>query len=192
VVAGVSEKRYEYLADVFGSDLTAKESLARCTPHVLSILSPNESSFFKFIGSRQDNRALYEFVFNVACFVPTLLVNGRRDFQQNVAPAGKPQEAKFLERWTTFYAPLLIMDVPTEENDVASRFAVMYKNKKATFRRLVAVARTALSRSDDEMLEACAVRSVYLHLTHDMSEETEKYVKELVHTCVHLYRNCDL
>jgi hypothetical protein len=192
VVAGVGEKQYEYLGDVFGSDLTAKESLARCTPHILSILSPNETSFFKFIGSRQDNRALYDFIFNVACFVPTLLVNGRRDFQQNVAPAGKHADAKFLERWTALYAPLLIMDVPTEENDVASRFAVMYNTKKATFRRLTAVAKTALWKNDGEMLEACAVRSVYLHMVNDMSEETEKYVQQLVRTCVHLYRNCDL
>jgi hypothetical protein len=81
------------------------------------------------------------------------------------------------------------MDVPSEENDVASRFALVYKSKRATFRRLTAIARTALIRKDVEMLEASAVRAAYLHLSPDMSEEMELYVKQLVRACVHMYRN---
>ena len=93
-----------------------------------------------------------------------------------------------LEKWTAYYAPLLAMELPKEKNDVGSRFKHLYETKAAQFRRLAFVARTALQKRDEIMLEACAVRVLYFFLADDMSDEMETYLKQFIHACVHMYR----
>ena len=185
VLSKVSTKEYHYLADIFAPDKNAPQSLLRCEPYVMNIIAPSEKSFAKYIGDLQ-HRLLYEFVLNVASVVPTLVVNSRPNFH-NVLPLNKKNNS-FMSTWTVYTAPLLTLELAENVNDVATRFSTHYKSKIPTFHRLVAVAKTALQKTDTDMLVACAVRAVYMHLMETMSEETEAYVKQLVYACVEMYR----
>jgi hypothetical protein len=185
----VSIKEYNFLSDVFAPDNTAAAMMERCMPVVMAIVSPSEKSFLNHLGDETSTTALYEFVSNMACTVPTLLITGHRNFQENIAPAGKKKRRSFLTSWTQYYATFLTLAVSGTPNDVSDRFAVNYQSKRATFQRLLSVAKTALFKRDDFMLQACAVRSVYLHFSGDLSEQTEKYIVQIVRACVEMYRH---
>ena len=185
VLSKVTVKEYNYLADVFAPDKTAAQSLLTCEPYVMNLIAPSEKSFAKYIGDLQP-RLLYEFVLNVASVVPTLVVNSRPNFH-NVLPLKKKNNS-FMSTWTVYTAPLLTLELAENVNDVATRFSTHYKSKIPTFHRLVAVAKTALQKTDTDMLVACSVRAVYMHFMETMSEETEAYVKQLVYACVEMYR----
>lgn len=177
VAPSVRTPEYMNLADVFAPDLNPIHVVVRCTPTVMAVLAPTEKGLMSYLG-KEPLEKLYEFVLNVACVVPTLLGNGRR----------LTQPTAMVEKWTAYYAPLLAMELPKEPNDVGSRFKQLYGSKAAQFRRLAFVARTALQKRDDIMLEACAVRALYFYLADDMSDEMETYLKEFVRACVHMYR----
>ena len=187
VLPNVMPKDYHHVSDVFAPDLTATAVLTRCTPVVMSVVAPSEKSFFHYLGGHPSNRGLFEFVSNLACVVPSLLINGRRDFQEAVMPKGKKKKS-FKTAWTLYYAPFLIVNVSENPNDVSSRFAMKYKERAQTFQRLVSVAKTALLKQDEEMLQACAVRAAYLHVNDDMSDEMETYLVQMIRACVEMFR----
>lgn len=180
VAPSVRTLEYMNLADVFAPDLNPIHVVVRCTPTVMTVLAPSEKALMVYLG-KEPLEKLYEFVWNVACVVPTLLCNSRRGLTQ---PTTNPP----LEKWTAYYAPLLAMELPKEKNDVGSRFKHLYETKAAQFRRLAFVARTALQKRDEIMLEACAVRALYFYLADDMSDEMEAYLKQFIYACVHMYR----
>jgi hypothetical protein len=187
VLPNVMPKEYHHVSDVFAPDLSAAAVLLRCTPVVMSYVAPSEKSFFDYLGGKASNLGLFEFVSNLACGIPSLLVNGRRDFQEQIFPTGKKKK-EFKTAWMQYYAPFLILSVSESPNDVSSRFAMKYKEHAQTFQRLVSVAKTALMKQDEEMLQACAVRSAYLHLSDDMSDEMETYLVQMIRACVEMYR----
>ena len=189
VLPNVSAKEYNFLSDVFAPDNTALAMLDHCMPVVMAIVSPSEKSFLNHLGNETSTTALYEFVSNMSCTIPILLITGHRDFQDNIMPAGKKKKKNFLTSWTQYYASFLTVAVSSTPSDVSDRFAVNYKSKEATFRRLLSVAKTALFKRDDFMLQACAVRAVYLHLSGDISEQTEKYILQIVRVCIEMYRH---
>ena len=180
VAPSVRTPEYMNLADVFAPDLNPIHVVVRCSPTVMAVLAPSEKALMAYLGKEPLDK-LYEFVLNVACVVPTLLCNGKRGLTQ---PVTNPM----LEKWTAYYAPLLAMELPKETNDVGSRFKHFYGTKAAQFRRLAFVARTALQKGDEIMMEACAVRALYFFLVDDMSDEMEAYLKQFIHACVHMYR----
>jgi hypothetical protein len=189
VLSNVSAKEYYYLTDVFSPDRTPIESLLRCEPVVMDIVAPNEKSFMHYIGEGS-NRSLYELVCNIAAVVPTLLITGRREFQEHILPSSaKKKKQSFLTAWTLYNSTFLTIELAESNNDVSSRFIMQYKSKIPTFKRLTTLAKTALLRSDEQMLVACAVRAVYMHLSVNMSEETEAYVIQIVRACVSMYRH---
>ena len=196
VLATVQPKEYAYLADVFAPDLAPAAVLARCMPVVMETVAPSEKSFFTHLGEGS-LRGLYEFVLNLTCVVPTLVITGRRGFDQHVLPANHVKKknssyiantVSFVVDYTTYYSGVLAMDISKASNDVASRFALVYKQKAPTFQRLVAVAKTALFKKDEEMMQACAVRAGYLHLSDDMSDEMQAYIAQMIRACVEMYR----
>ena len=166
-------------------------------PVVMETVAPSEKSFFTHLGEGT-LRGLYEFVSNLACVVPTLLITGRRDFDQHVLPANHTKKKKnasyivktvsFVVDYTTYYNGVIAMDISKASHDVASRFALVYKQKAPTFQRLVAVAKTALFKKDEAMMQACVVRSGYLHLSDDMSDEMQTYIVQMIRACVEMYR----
>ena len=189
VLPQVKPKDYHFLADVFAPDRTAVAAIEHCTPVVMAVLAPSEKSFFKHVGEVASERAMYEFVSNLAMVVPNLLISGRKAFEQDVLPVGsKKKNAAFMKEWKGYYAALLALGVSETSNDVTSRFAMNYALKAATFHRLVAVAKTALLKRDEEMLQACAVRAAFLHLSENISEELEAYVVQIVRVCIEMFR----
>ena len=198
VLAAVQPKEYAYLADVFAPDLSPAAVLARCMPVVMETVAPSEKSFFAHLGEG-GLRGLYEFVSNLTCVVPTLLITGRRDFDEHILPVNHTKSKKknssyivktvsFVVDYTIYYDGVIAMDISKTSHDVAARFALAYKQKAPTFQRLVAVAKTALFKKDQEMLQACAVRAGYLHLSDDMSDEMQAYIAQMIRACVEMYR----
>ena len=179
---------YTNLVDIFAPESTALPSLAKCTPFVMAILAPAEKSFLRYLGGSKTNDKVYEFIVNLTSFVPTFLSSNCPNFETNFFPARKKKTAAFTESWTSYYSPLLTLDRVSEENHTANRFAQNYTAKAPIFRKLAHVARQALYKADEVMLEACAVRAAYLHLEPEMSDEMESYIKQIVRACVHMYR----
>jgi len=186
VLSNAAANDYSFLSDVFAPDGTAILVIERCTPIIMQLLAPSEKSFFQHLGDPQNNRHLYEFVSNISCVVPTLLIQRRRNFDDKVSPAGKKPQLSFKTVWTQYYASLLTIEVDSEVTD---RFATIYKQRAKAFQRLVSVAKTALLKEDDLMLRACVVRAVYIHLSDDMSEEMEAYILQMVRACISMYRH---
>ena len=154
----------------------------------MGLLAPAEKSFFHHLGGTKTNDKVYEFIVNLSCFVPTFVSSNCADFDTNFFPARKTTTASFTESWTSYYNPMLTLDRVSDENHTANRFAQNYAVKAPTFRKLAHIARQALYKADEAMLEACAVRAAFLHFEPEMSDEMESYIKKLIRACIHMYR----
>ena len=185
VLAEVKAKEYSYVSDVFAPDSTPVAMLMRCMPIIMTFLAPTEKSLFDLLGEAPLH-FLYEFVSNLACIIPTLLITGRPGFEDNIVPSAKKKVSlAFKTVWTQYYSIFLTISANDENK---ARFESFYKPKAATFQRLSSVAKKALFKEDVTMLQACAVRAVYMYFDTTISEELESFILSIVRACIAMYR----
>jgi hypothetical protein len=170
------------VATLFAPDHSADAVVSRCTPLLMNALGSSEKSFLVYLGEPEPV-ALYEYVLNLALVVPSILKNGKALFEDNIFPSTK-RNLKFKQLWTEFYAPVLTLETPGNDNDVPSRFCRSYKKHVDKFLKINALARKALCRNDASMLEACAVFVAFTLLSDPvMSEELEQFTKRFISAC---------
>ena len=184
VLSEVKVKEYSYVSDVFAPDSTPVAVLMRCMPIIMTFLAPTEKSLFDLLGEAPLH-FLYEFVSNLACVIPTLLITGRPGFEENIIPSKKKISLAFKTVWTQYYSVFLTISTNDENK---ARFESFYKPKAATFQRLSSVAKKALFKEDVIMLQACAVRAVYMYFDNTISEELESFILSVVRACIAMYR----